>query len=219
MTTENQQGGGGSRMKTEQSELVLGQQAPAKPAKPAQGSRKNQASTALPEIDYEKLAAALAPKMEFFFKRPETTNVEMPVQQMADIALDDGTIATGGATLEAVYQGLNKSYIDELAFMEEMVEVMVHETEDPNAENPVVVGVNGVFKPFFRGVPTTARRKFIDGLIVKSTRVTTPEVLNGAGERTNIIKQHSAHKYSFSILRDPNPKSGEWLKRRMAEAI
>lgn len=148
----------------------------------------------------------------------QTDTRELQVGQVPDIKIQGDVINTA-TQFEAIDKALNTDYMDELAFMEEDIEVMVMETSDENAENPVVVGCNGQFKQFFRGHVTTARRKFVDCLIVKSGRVTTPEVQNPAGERTNVIRQASAHKYPFTVVKDRNPKGVEWLRRRLAESI
>ncbi len=144
--------------------------------------------------------------------------------QMPDIILQDGTLAVGGAIIEPVgREPLNKAMLDELAFMEEEITVMVQETSDENAENPVTVGNNGVFKQFFRGVPTTAKRKFVDCLIVKTGRVTTPEIevpgIRGGRERSFSIQQRSAHRFPFMVISDKNPRGAEWLTRRLSDAI
>lgn len=220
MTTENSNGG--SRMKALQ-EGGEAQQAAAPKAPAASRAKRPAAAAAAPEIDYNKLADALAPRMASIMApimRTGGVSTEgMEVGQMPDIILGDGTLVTGGVDLAAIDTPLESDYFKALAFMEEEIQVMVHETDDPNAENPIIVGNNGIFKEFFRGHTTVAKRKFVDGLIVKSSRVTTPEKLNKAGERCNVIEQHSAHKYSFSVVQDRNPKGAEWLRRRMAEAV
>lgn len=230
MTTENKMGG--SRMKVDgDTGLQAGLAAAAQEAAPGPAAQqkgksaaapRRQGAAKAPEIDYEKLSSMVASKMggqTIIMKTGGLSNEGMAVGQMPDLILGDGTLMTGGVDIAAIDKPLNSDYVKELAFMEEEVRIMVHETEDQNAENPVIIGNNGIFKEFFRGRPTVAKRKFIDGLIVKSTRVTTPEILNPAGERTNIIKQHSAHKYSFSILQDRNPMGPAWLERRMAEIV
>lgn len=144
---------------------------------------------------------------------------EIKVGQQSDIILKDGSLAVGGASIEAIDKPLNNDYLNELAFMEEEIEIVVNESADQNAENPVTVGNNGQFKQFFRGIPTIAKRKFVDCLIVKSSRVETPKIRNGAGEDAFAIRQYSAHKYPFMVVRDKNPKGVEWLRRRLAEVI
>lgn len=220
MTTDNEnKPAGGSRMKALQ-DGEAGTQAKA-PA--ASRARKPATVGAAPEIDYNRLADALAPRMASIMApimRTGGVSTEgMDVGQMPDIILGDGTLATGGVDLAAIDTPLESDYFKALAFMEEEIQVVVHETDDPNAENPIIVGNNGIFKEFFRGHTTLAKRKFVDGLIVKSSRVTTPEKLNKAGERCNVIEQHSAHKYSFTVIQDRNPKGVEWLRRRMAEVV
>ena len=186
-----------------------------KPAKP------RKAVTAKPEIDYEKLSGMVAGKLAPVFMKTgkETDTRDMEVGQIPDITMKDGDLVTGGLTLEPVDKPLHKAYLDDLAFMEEEITIMLNETTDENAENPVIVGNNGIFKQFFRGVPTRAKRKFVDGLIVKSSRVSTPEVQNGGGERTFAIRQHPAQKFPFTLMEDRNPKGIEWLRRRMAEPV
>lgn len=152
-------------------------------------------------------------------RRKEVHTTDMPIGQPADIQLRDGEIPTAAHRFEPVDKPLDTDYLRELAFMEEEVEIMVHETSDENAENPVIVGCNGVFKAFFRGEPTKTRRKFIECLIVKHGRVSTPEYINNAGERARAIRQHQAHKFPFSVIHDQNPKGVEWLRRRLAENI
>lgn len=147
---------------------------------------------------------------------------DFAVGQPKDIPLNQGAgvnLIGAQAIVTAAIDPLNKNYLDELAFMEEPIEIMVAETTDENAENPVQVGVNGVFILLERGKPTICKRKFADALIVKGSKVTTPEIFNPAGERSRAIRQTSALKYPFTIVRDDNPRSREWLQRRMADIV
>jgi len=146
------------------------------------------------------------------------STTDMPVGQVPDIILTNGVINRGSA-LETVGEALNKDYLDALAFMEEVMEIMVLETSDENAENPVLVGNGGQFQQFFRGFPTQTKRKFVDSLIVKTSRVTTPKIRNGAGEDSFAIRQSSAHKFPFTVIQDGNPKGAEWLRQRLASPI
>jgi len=151
--------------------------------------------------------------------RKEIHTPDLDTGQPADIMLKDGTIAVGQNHVETVSTPLTPSYADALAFMEEEIEIMVHESTDPNAENPVLVGNGGIFKAFWRGVPTRAKRKFVDCLCVKTNFVTTPEIVNGGGERAYSIRQRAALKFPFSIIEDRNPKGREWIGQRLAEVI
>lgn len=143
--------------------------------------------------------------------------------QAPDIILKDGTLAVGGQQVIYMDKPLSKDYAAELAFMEEEIVVTVNETTDENAENPITVGNNGVFKQFFRGVPTLTKRKFLDSLIVLSGRVTTPEIqvqgVRGQTERSFTIHQKSAHKYPFTVNEDKNQRGAEWVQRRLRDGV
>ena len=145
-------------------------------------------------------------------KEIDTRGFEIETTQEIDPAIGEPRVI-------AVEGPINGDYLKQLAFMEEEMTVLVHESADENAENPITVGNGGRFVQFWRGVETRARRKFVDCLIVKSGRVSTPEYVNGAGERARAIRQTSAHKYPFSVIEDPNPKVPEWLRSRMAELV
>lgn len=149
----------------------------------------------------------------------EISTDDVKIQQVSDIQLKDGVISTSNNVVEATAEALNKEYTGALAFMEEEIEILLQESSDENAENPVIVGCNGQFKAFYRGVATKAKRKFVDCLIVKTGRVSTPEFINNAGERARAIRQNSAHKYPFMVINDRNPKGAEWFKQRLAEAV
>ena len=153
------------------------------------------------------------------FRKKVITTEDVKPDQPSDIILRDGTLATSNTIIQSGVDALHGEYLDDLAFMEEEMTVMVQETSDENAENPVTIGCNGTFKQFFRGQPIVAKRKFVDGLIVKSGRVSTPEYINGAGERARSIRQQSAHRFPFMVIKDNSPKGAAWLSQRLSEAI
>lgn len=104
-------------------------------------------------------------------------------------------------------------YIEELKFNEELVEVMVHETTDENAENPVFTACNGVTQYFYRGVPQIVKRKYVAILAAaKEHGVTTPEYTGTDGVRATSIRRTSSLKYPFSVISDKNPRGAAWLR-------
>jgi hypothetical protein len=118
-----------------------------------------------------------------------------------------------GHTASVKGKGGLDPYVQELAFNEEMVEVMVHESTDPNAENPVFTACNGVTQYFFRGQVQTVRRKFLAILaIAKEHAIRTPEYTLADGSRGTKITRTSSLKYPFSVISDPNPRGAAWLK-------
>ena len=118
-----------------------------------------------------------------------------------------------GATKGVKGKGGLDPYFQELAFNEEMVEVMVHESTDDNAENPVFTSCNGVPQYFYRGVPQRVKRKYVGILAsVKEHGITTPEYTAQDGSRAVGIRRTSSLKYPFSIISDTNPRGPAWLK-------
>lgn len=118
-----------------------------------------------------------------------------------------------GATKSVKGKGGLDPYVEELRFNEEIVEVMVHETADENAENPIFTACNGVTQYFYRGVPQQVKRKFVAILAsVKEHGITTPEYAAPDGSRAMSIRRTSSLKYPFSVLSDKNPRGAAWLR-------
>lgn len=104
------------------------------------------------------------------------------------------------------------------AFCEEQVTILLHSTTDDNAPPHVVVGVNGVNHPVFRGTPTLIKRKFVEVLArCKETRYTQPQRDMGNPEAGNQLVGRTALAYPFDLLEDKNPLGREWLNRILAE--
>lgn len=107
---------------------------------------------------------------------------------------------------------------NELAFMEEMVEVVVAATTDKNAERFPHVAVNGVNQYFVRNEKMKVRRKFIEALArAKKTAVSTVAGKDQDGADTMNIAQSTGLRYPFSVVHDPNPRGHAWLEKVLAE--
>jgi len=132
----------------------------------------------------------------------ETDTRNMNVGQLPDI---DINAANGGGVVQPVDKPLSKDYMDELAFMEEIIEIMVHEADDPAAENPVAAGNNGRVVYFQRGVPKPTAfqpRNFS----------TVP--VSGQGQFAE--HQPSNIRFPLSVIRTQEVLNGcvdAWLKR------
>ena len=147
----------------------------------------------------------------------DSTNVEGPAETAGDFEERFLQGASGGVEVDIVPAkpggAGDKKQFDELKFNEEMVEVMLHESTDENAENPVFTSCNGVPQYFFRGQPQRVRRKYVAILAsCKEHSVSTPEYTAGDGSRAMGIRRTSSLKYPFSIISDPNPRGAAWLK-------
>lgn len=109
--------------------------------------------------------------------------------------------------------GGDSKQFEELKFNEEIVEVMLHESTDQNAENPVFTACNGVPQYFYRGQVQQVKRKYLAILAsVKEHRISTPEYTAADGSRATKIVRASSLKYPFSVISDKNPRGAAWLK-------
>lgn len=115
--------------------------------------------------------------------------------------------------------GDSKLY-DALAFAEEQIEVMLHESTDTNAENPVFTACNGVNQYFYRGVPQRVKRKYVAILAsCKEHNIKTQEYTQPDGARAIRVVRTSSLKYPFSVISDPAGKKGaDWLRSLLQAA-
>ncbi len=105
------------------------------------------------------------------------------------------------------------------AFYEEEVEIVISETDNPNAEHLIQLGVNGVNQFLVRGMPTIIKRKFVEGLCrARPGNVTTNEFIDPNGNRSTRVNTTFGLKYPFRVLRDSNPNGHAWLERVLREA-
>jgi len=145
---------------------------------------------------------------------------EMNIHKPKDVVFPTtGPVSPEPTLIEKATDGLGfKSHAKLLAFAEEPVTFMIHETSDVNQSRYVQVGNNGQNKWLFRGVPYTLPRKFVEQLLrAKPVSIATPESRDDDGFRTTTIKKTSAMLYPLTILEDKNPISKEWQAQIMAE--
>ncbi len=112
-----------------------------------------------------------------------------------------------------------KKKADELAFLEEPVDIIVHEDSNKFAEPIVQVSVNGRNQFFIRGQVQTVRRKFVECLAkARPSAFDNVEYTKPNGERDFMYPSRSSLKYPFSVVFDTNPKGRDWLKGILSRA-
>ena len=135
--------------------------------------------------------------------------VEIPTT--GDIQRSDLEIGT-----ERIETVTNMNKAEELAFMEELVEIYLHDGQNQNDEPVVDVGVNGVHVYLKRGQNHTLKRKYVLNLATsKPTTYTTAEGMDKDGAKTVHLRAHTAIKYPFAVIRD-SQKGMEWLRNIQA---
>lgn len=107
---------------------------------------------------------------------------------------------------------LEKDYLAQLAFNEELVEITIAEDSSEFPIDPVPLSVNGQQKHIKRGVPTVIPRKFVESLCSPTIRVATKNSKNQLGEDATTLEQTRSLQFPFSLV-DKNPKGKEWLRQ------
>lgn len=142
----------------------------------------------------------------------QKTHIDMPGMGIIDRS------ALHEEGIEIVTAAGLSDYAKDLAFMEELVEVEVHESTDPNAEPVVDLYCNGIPQRFLRGVPIAVKRKYVQILTAaRQTSMTTTVKVDGDNV-INRINKHSALRYPFRVVRDDNPKGSDWLRSTLQAA-
>lgn len=151
--------------------------------------------------------------------RKELSTTDMQVGQESEIVLPTGNLIRPDEPEIMIPDGPTiDEYAKQLAFNEELVTVMVHETAEENAAPLVDVYVNGVAQFFPRGEPVTCKRKYVEGLVrAKPTAISTDVRERNSENPQNVINRRSALRYPFSVIEDKNPNGAAWLRKVLAE--
>ena len=143
---------------------------------------------------------------------PKDVSIDLPTSGKLELngPIENDEIVVAGR------DGLDNSYAAELAFLEEKVDVMVHESTDPNAEPIVQTAVNGINQFFPRGHVVTCKRKFVEVLARAKVTSFQTKVIHEDGNVYNRLNKQTGLRYPFSVVRDDNPKGPTWLKGVLA---
>ncbi len=104
-----------------------------------------------------------------------------------------------------------------LAFLEEPVTIIVSESTDPNAEDPISVGINGRQVFIRRGEPVIVKRKYVEKLARAKRESFSQNLQNTDPQRYNRLNMHTALIYPFTVIEDRNPAGHAWLRKILAE--
>lgn len=122
--------------------------------------------------------------------------------------------------VEPVEGPMGTDFYEELKFMEELVEVMVHESTSENAEPIVEVFHNVTSQRFIRGQVQTVKRKYLEVLARAKKTGFRQQVYADrlTGEAVQKMIPQTALQYPFNVVSDPNPRGAPWLRKVLAEA-
>jgi hypothetical protein len=114
-----------------------------------------------------------------------------------------------------------EKYAEELAFLEEYVEVMINPSTDPRDTTRLVdgIGCNGQFECFMRGEWKKVKRKFLYSLATaKPVSYQFGIKMGRDGRPTNTDFAASVSRFPFQV-RDQNPKGAAWLQHVLEQPL
>ena len=144
--------------------------------------------------------------------------------------LDKSIVLESDMTIEQLRDSLNahvspdintadfKEFAGNIDFFNEQVLVRVMPSAAKDDEQVIDVYNDGIPQRFIRGHWIIAKRKFVEVLArAKPFGVSTPEIIDGNGNRTTAINVAHGMRYPFE-MRDSNPRGAGWLQSVLQEA-
>lgn len=118
---------------------------------------------------------------------------------------------------EMLKEASKKAYLDELAFGEELVTILLYRGQEEFAPDQYQFSVNGqtVWVPV--ETPTSIKRKYVE-VIARSqpyrvrTVVVKPPENSSSGAIQNLWRREQSAAYPFTILEDKSPRAAAWLE-------
>ena len=108
---------------------------------------------------------------------------------------------------------MDDDWLSNMAFMNEMIDIQVPETDDPQAEQIFEININGRPFVFGRGEVKTVPRYVADHMLrMKRTGYQQKETHNAEGIKDIVHNARTSLKYPLMIARDNNPMGRDWFK-------
>lgn len=146
----------------------------------------------------------------------ELLSDDLPVRDVPAFDTDDRSDDVIIASPELA----NKNYLSELAFMEEYVEIYLNRGREKHAPLFEQVGVNGKMLLLVVERPLRIQRKYLEVL----ARSMPMDIRTLSGETPedaltfNKVERSLSANFSYSVLRDDNPKGAAWLAKVRRES-
>jgi hypothetical protein len=184
-------------------------------------SRQAAPSNTDPIAQAAQVAARVAPVISRSAR--ELHSDDLPITQPPELAanlMPDDREADVIVATDAVLHG---GYAQELAFMEEMVTIVLYKKREKFAPNVYDFHVNGKGVRIWCDTPTRIQRKFLEVIArAQPYDVTTNYNKNeDKGEQAvceNFTHRHQSAAYPFTVVEDKNPRGSAWLMKVMRES-
>lgn len=149
----------------------------------------------------------------------ERSNQDRELRQRNPIDLSAGA-KPEFEELEIITDPLAMSAVEELAFMEEPLTIMIARGREEHSPTSIPVGVNGEQLSVPVGIACIIKRKFVEVLFSSRSEnvetVVEDVPMDGTTEKRNMMKTWAIPRFSVSILQDKSGIKGQqWLENMM----
>ncbi len=148
--------------------------------------------------------------------------------------IDDAASLVGGAgeldipvdgdarIVESSVETIRPEDMKSLAFNEDVLTILMIESQDENAPRLATPMVNGVLHCVMVGEPTRIKRKFVE-VLARAKQIRYKQVVKQSdmsGQPVNKMVPRVLPRFNFTVLDDPAGKRGiEWLTGVLADKI
>lgn len=145
------------------------------------------------------------------------TKSEVLTTSIEDTARGRNQMTEGGIVTEPVY---GTKQLDDEVFMQQPVEIHMHDAPDENEQQVVEVTVNGVYRAIPRGTTTTIPRMHVGALCdAKQQRVQQKRIVGNDGSMAYQEQVVTRLAFPFSVVHDPAGRKGaDWLKSKLTSS-
>jgi hypothetical protein len=146
------------------------------------------------------------------------TNLEPVVAHQGELGEGEELIVT--AVPRELESAATRSYMDDLNFYNEDVEIMFHPPSDPNDTSMLVtLSVNGRDEHFLRGQWKKVKRCYLECAVMarrESWTFGTKVASDGSTRQTEFASQNFRMPFTH---RDANPKGQEWYQKLVMRPV
>lgn len=162
--------------------------------------------------------------------RLELNSGDVPIEQKPAVNLDtvDRSTYEGDVVIGEKIEDVDADYLAELAFMEEPVTIILHQSNERNAATMHPFWNNGKKAEVFQngrwievghlpvGHVMVIKRKILEQIIRCKIDTIDVQTLNQDSERPiNIATPRSSPVHSYTIIEDKNPRGRAWVSEMM----
>lgn len=127
-----------------------------------------------------------------------------PVLEGSDLAVDELQVVEGP-------DAMNEA--EALAFAEDKLTIVIHQSGDKHQENPVYCAVNGKNAYIWRGDKTIVPRKYVERLLRAQSDSIEQDITARDPVDFNRLTIRPTQRYPLSVLHDPSPNGAAWLQQ------